>query len=70
MTKIDKTIAIISLLIALFLPTTKQFLTIISVSYVTQNEKIVTTADKLVDMLEGYLDKKLGGVKEMSKLGE
>lgn len=52
-------ICVLCILLSTFLPTTKQFLSIISVSYVTQNEKVVTTADKIFDVLDKYLDNKL-----------
>lgn len=41
------------------LPTTKQYLIIKGVSYATNNERIVTTADKIFDGVEEYIDKKL-----------
>lgn len=41
------------------LPTTKEYLVIKGVSYATNNERINTTADKIFDGVEDYIDKKL-----------
>lgn len=41
------------------LPTTKEYLIIKGVSYATNNERIATTADKIFDGVEEYIDKKL-----------
>ena len=54
---------IIFSLTSYLLPTTKEYLVITSVSYATNNERIVTTADKLFDGVEEYIDKKLSELK-------
>lgn len=51
----------------MFIPTTKEFLAIKSISYVTQNEKVLTTGDKLFEAVDKYLNEYL---KETNTEGE
>ena len=48
-------------------PSTKQFLTIVGVNYVTTNEQVITTAEKAFQTVDTYLDEKLGLVVAKSK---
>ena len=43
----------------IFVPTTKEYLAIKSISYVTQNEKVLTTGDKFFEAMDKYLDEYL-----------
>jgi len=47
-------------LTAYMLPTTKEYLIIKGISYATNNERIATTADKIFDGVEEYIDQRLG----------
>lgn len=51
--------AVSILMTGALIPTTKEYLTIKGMAYVTQSEKVITTGDKLFEAMDGYLDEKL-----------
>jgi hypothetical protein len=45
-----------------FVPTTKQYLTMMGGHFLTTNEQVITTTEKGFELLDQYLDERLKGV--------
>lgn len=51
--------SLLSGLFLVFIPTSKEVMTFIAVDVITHEEKVIDTADKLYEVLDGYLDSKI-----------
>lgn len=54
-------LSIILLTLSVFIPSTKQYLTMMGGHFLTTNDKVITTTEKGFELLDQYLDDRLEG---------